>query len=811
MFRGIGYQQAQAVHLALDIIESGEDRLLRVEGIEDVVDIETLDSTGRRVAALQVKTRSGPPWTPKLVIDVFKRWLLGEDDGADFTFVTDQQLGPGAQAFADALEAARTGDLKPLSKIVGASSAARLSNSSVLVASDSVGSLLAGADRRAAALIDPLIRSASPTEAGADAVNALFRLLTERAGLPGPGARLIGATELRKIVGGLAGQPLDAKWPGELEALLLDTVTTSRMDLADLTVQRLDLDAEAEPASALLDSGFAILGGATGTGKSSICELVQRQAAGAGRTVIVGRAETYLAGRLDAFAADALGFTIRRALPPSTGRQLLADPRVTLIIDGASEIPGAAGAALASDLRSVVERPGMATIVLVGRGVATLRQLLPSGTPVTRFSVRPLDGEGRKHIADRILSEGVAERERDQILHRADRQLRDGANNPFLLTLYLKGVTESGTAGLSRSALYSAFLESLAARTGGVEIASVIVVLSHLFAELITKQRRYSDAYEWIQLTDELAGAHPELGIEGSQVRAAALLSGIVNPLGYTGTVAPFHDSIADYLAALGHSRGIVPTPARLTDSDEQWVTFATEQQPTMANELAAMIVRDIPFTALDASAHDRADLPIADLVVRTNSLLRELLGDEHTTVEAMELADGRRRVVASIEAPDAVIASEDGPLLTAVRIWRGALRNRLAESYGSNTPRPLDIDAAQASVRMVAKERQQALRDILATFPRVQRLGLIEVVGPLGVRAEIGEALDEYLGGDWALTYWPDVKVDVTVTLEARPLFGDGSRSTVMNYCSEGGAHAAASEVKDALEQLVGRKGWLA
>jgi hypothetical protein len=154
-----------------------------------------------------------------------------------------------------------------------------------------------------------------------------------------------------------------------------------------------------------------------------MCELLRRDAARTERPILVGRAETHLAGRLDTFAADALGFAIGRALAPSTGRQLLADPSVTLIVDGASEIPESTQTALTADLRLHLSRPGVATVVLVGHGIADMLRLLPTATPVTRFVVRPLDDQECRDLASSVLNEGQNDAELDRILQAPDRQL----------------------------------------------------------------------------------------------------------------------------------------------------------------------------------------------------------------------------------------------------------------------------------------------------------------------------------------------------------------------------------------------------
>lgn len=808
-FRGIGYQQAQAVHLALDIVEAGLGHSLRVEGMDDIVDLEVLDANGRRLEALQAKTRAGTPWTPALVISIFEKWLEGDDDGAIFTFVTDGVLGPGARNFVDALDASRDGNPQGLISFVGVDKAQRLRHSFVKVAPDTVGSLLVSADRRAAAFVDPLIRSAGVSETAMQTVNTLFRVLTERAGRKDPEERIVSEAELRDIVGGLAGQPPDSRWPGGLVGDHFDAVLRLPMDLVDLSVHRLEAGAEYAPAFAIGEDCPATLSGGTGTGKSSVTRLLQNHAARAGRTVILARAETYIAGRLDALAADSLGFAIGRALPPSTGRQILADSAVTLVIDGASEIPAEAARSLASDLRVLLSRPGTAKIIVVGRSIAALRALLPSGVRYAEYAVEPLGHDRADEIVCQLLDKAVSEHVRRTVLQRADHQLGDGARNPFLLTLYVRSLARSGTDELNRSEVYATFVDELAARAAGTASGALLAVLEETFAHLVSLQRRYSDAYEWIQLTDSIADAHPELNVSGREVREFGSHSGITNVLNQSGVIVPFHDSIADYLAARAISRGMIDLPSRLLASDEQWIRFATEQRRSMAMEMGHLIVRDIPFVAFAASINDKPALSVKEVAASTSALLQVLL-DADVSVTLRELPDGRRTAMMQTGGPTVVLDPDDGPLAAAVRLWRLNLRTRLKPPPSSRVQRPTDADAARAAVQLVAKERQRALRNCVALFPGMQSRALADEIGPTGVHARVGGAVDNFGACDWTLTYW--AAPDVHVTIETDPSGGndDGARTTVMNYCSGGGGRAATETVRSAIESLVGRRGWL-
>ena len=70
--------------------------------------------------------------------------------------------------------------------------------------------------------------------------------------------------------------------------------------------------------------------------------VLVRDAATTGAVVLLAHAEAYLPGRIDALAADAISEVVSVAMPTATGRQALADPTVTLVIDGVSEVPSRA-------------------------------------------------------------------------------------------------------------------------------------------------------------------------------------------------------------------------------------------------------------------------------------------------------------------------------------------------------------------------------------------------------------------------------------------------------------------------------------
>jgi len=118
--RGIGYQHAHAVLTALDVLDDENLGAIRVEGVEDVMDIEVHALDGTVVLAKQVKVRGeGYSWGKKALLDVMRMWAdLDVAAGASFEFLTDGRLGPSGMEVSAALEAAADGSFGQLAALL---------------------------------------------------------------------------------------------------------------------------------------------------------------------------------------------------------------------------------------------------------------------------------------------------------------------------------------------------------------------------------------------------------------------------------------------------------------------------------------------------------------------------------------------------------------------------------------------------------------------------------------------------------------------------------------------------------------------
>lgn len=801
--RGITYQQVHAIHRALDLVEAFPEHFLRIEGFDDVVDIETLDSAGNLIDAQQVKSKANGQWFPEPLREIFRRWASLQVDGVQFTVVTDGQLGPGARALRDILAREGNGRREAVAAELSLTDkeASFLEGARVIVDPSSVGALLSSAERRVLSLMDPLERDRP--QVAAQRVDTLFSALTRRATNADPSARVWSAAELTALIGGAPGVQVHEHWE-HLEGEYLRRFS-GETKLVPLTLSPWGGGDPTPPHEALLKAGHAALTGTTGTGKSSATEIARAWAADNQQAVILCRAELYLPGRLDSLLADSLGLALGRAVPAFVGREILADANATVIIDGASEIPQAAVDELSRDLRLVLSRPALARMVVVGRDVAVLRRLLAPTARVNTYVVQPLQQEKQLLLARNVLGDHHSNEYLTGVLRRAKHSLGIGATNPLLLTIYLEAMS-ADSREVSRVQVYETFLNRLCERAPSAVARMHMPILGVVFAELLREERRFADPYEWIARVDAAATAIPGAP-PGEAIRDVARRMGLVTEVGLTGVVVPFHDSVADYLAAVAVQRKLAPLPTLLRESDAEWVKFAAE----LHVDVAEPVVRDLPFLAVSVSKHDlTSDGRHVDVGFVTE-LLNALLDLDGVVVSIVSQLDGRRK--AEAHTPDgrwmgaAIIESSYGPLYIAVRLWRLALRHRLSAAHPAVTRAPVNREDAERLVAESARKTQDEIELLLGQFPERQRERLLSDLRPLGISFFVGERSDDEQVPQWPLTY--------TATREVRALSeapnGSHGSTTVRYFLSDGPAKAAQKYVRDAIDRLVDTGRWLA
>lgn len=843
--RGIAYQQAQAVLEALTLLDGSSAVAMRVEGVHDVVDVEVLDHLQQVLAAKQFKIRAEEyTWGQAELVSVLLRWAaLPAADSATFEFVTDGRLGPTGQHVSDALAACATGDARGLAALLGQSSSSQicrcLSGGAIRIDPVGVGALLLRAERQVMAMLPGPRTPDDAKEAAEHAVDRLFRLLMERAGHPDPKHRVIDRREVAEVLGVGADQAADQRWPGTLReryltmagALDLNTVTTPLLEQHDDNTRSVRLvdasGAQLPSVLVILDLAPALIFGRTGEGKSTACRVLVRDAALDSRVVLLAHAESYLPRRLAALAADALSEIIDAPMPVSTGAQVLADSDVTLVIDGVSEVAPALRQALAEDLQSQVSSGRGARIILVGRDIAALRAVFPTSRTPTAITVAALDSRSREDLTHRLLVGGPAPENAEQYPHslrtliaQAERALGDAAGNPLIFAMAV-GLLAEGVPFTNRAAMYSAFVERLASRTGAEGIAEATRVLRVAYARLLDEERRYADPYEWRSL---LATAAELMAPPGDAARAdaAARRSGITTSVGYAQTVVPMHDSFADYLAGAAHAARLVAFPASLKSADEQRVAISAELNGVDA-AMAAQVVRDLPFLAVSLRERDQRSpddswpAEVSDLLGRLlpatephgvtcwragNRTVAFRTGDESSWVDE-EIGRGLLHSVPSI-------AAQGGPLDLTVALWQQYLLSTLTPAHVLPPPRPRSIEEACAALRAHADAVVVELERLIGIVPASALSAVVARIGPLGMTARVSSSEDGRGRYEWSMVYRHTDGVDIAAADPADPDY-QGSRSmgwgssSVDFTLSSSPAEEAAKRLMKSINGLVG------
>lgn len=858
--RGIAYQQAQAVLAALDVLDDLDLAALRVEGLHDVVDIELFTTSMSVRHAKQVKTRIEPyTWGEAELVAVLRRWAnLPEADHATFEFLTNGRLGPSGEKVQAALEAAAVGRPHALADILGGdapgTACAALQHARIRVDPVGVGVILLRAERQVAAMLPQARTAADAHQQARHAVDRLLRLLLDRAADPDPEARIVTREEIAARLGVPGDQPASQRWPGAVRDRYLQAARDMALDAvvpqlvephepARSTVRPIGAPQKRErlECSALLSGeGPVILAGRTGSGKSTAVRNLCQDAARGGQVVLLAHAETYLPGRLEALAADALSGVLGEDLPVATGRQVLEDRSVLLVIDGVSEVPASVRGALHDDLAAPVAAGRGARTVLVGRDVAALREALPSSVMPAVYQMVELDANRQFDLACRtLLGRPATDGQQDQSTYgvqtfvaQVRHALGDAAGNPLLFTMGLTLVAE-GIPFTSRATLYQRFVERLAERSGATGIVIAATALGIIYARLMDEGRRYADPYEWAQLLTDVTTELQAAGLPAypQAIDTAVRRCGLITPIGYTQTLAPIHDSFADYLAGSAHARRAAPYPARLQPNDDQRVLFAAEMSGVDA-ALALLVARDLPFLTVRLADFDRRNLT-EKAPAEVETLLSYLVPARDDYVVALwRTADGRVVVVRSSqdrsswvdesralrlsEVAPAVVVEDGGPLTAAVRIWRQDLIAHLPTAPGLGSRHPTSLEEACSVVETHASETAAATNHLIdAVAPPGHAPVLRARVGPLGLSATVYPAAKGYRGLDWPVSYFyaEDVRVATGPAEDENAAYGYADlargRSSVGELTADPPAAVSAKRVRDAINGLTGQN-WL-
>ncbi|GGV43589.1 NACHT domain-containing protein [Paenarthrobacter nicotinovorans] len=537
----------------------------------------------------------------------------------------------------------------------------------------------------------------------------------------------------------------------------------------------------------------------------------------------MAHAETYVPGRIEALAADSIASVVNEEIPFSTGRQALFDNDVAIIIDGVSEIPADARAALQADIRTLVASRQGARVFLFGRDIAALREVLPASSVPDAYLTVDLGREQRLELGVSILQSlaGTDKLSSDKLDHarslvaHVDKALGDARGNPMLFSMGLDLMAEGESFG-SRSMLYDKFIERLGARSGATHLSYVIACLGKVFTDLLDQGRRYADPFEWDRLLAEsVVQLELSVRINDETINTAARRSGLVVPIGYTQTVAPLHDSFADFLSGKACASNLAQLPARLIASDDQRILF-TAEMGGVSTELATLVIRDRPFLTVRLAEFDKGDLD-EDAPSQIADYLRMLTGmmdlgvmlhrGTGGRVVAFRTDKGASRWISADEFDglldgNAAAVVVGGALAIVSRLWRSWIREKLSSS-GLGSPHPRDANEAVLFLESHAKEVAKNLRsNIAAIAPPGHERDLIAAVGPMGLHAVVDDRHD----GDWSVSYRPAEEVTVTrYSSEGENAVVDAykGRSSIRHLLSVAPESEASKKILKALDDL--------
>jgi hypothetical protein len=851
--RGIGFQHAQAILAVLDGLDSPEFGAIRVEGVDDVVDIEVFRRDGTVQLAMQAKTRTERTWGKAEILQVLRRWAqLPAATHAEFEFVTDGRLGPTGEQLASALQAARAGSMGDLATLLGEDPAgavcAALSHAHVHQDPSGIESLLGRAERQLLSMLPAGRSRLDLPQLAEQGVDRLFRRLSERAGSSDPGARRLTREELAGIAGVPADQSVSTRWPGALRtrylqaarmpdtAGIVPTLLTGGESAPPVLVRRDAASGPPIPVSQLLDGArAAVVGGRSGTGKTTAAASLRREAALADRVVLVAHAEAYLPGRLAALAADALAEVLQEDVATASGRQALADADVVMVIDGVSEVPQDFRRALGEDLRATLTSGQGARVVLLGRDIPALNAVVPTSRPPSVYLVAKFEQDRRRDLAARIASEhGLQDPAMqnpiarvEMLLARAHDALGEAVDNPMLLSMALNTLC-AGLEVNSRSEVLQAAVDHLARRGGVTEADTLTAALGIVYCELLDSERRYADSIEWSILLRKAATALEQLGVACAADRLDhdARQCGLVSPLGWSRTIVPVHDAFADYLAGYAHARGLVPLPRTFRRSDEARVLFAAEIGG-VEQQLALAAARDAPFLTVELAQYDNRR-PGRDAPEGVEQLLALLIGPSAGRVGLWDCGAGtvvalngqavtpgwigRAAVREAMLLTPAAVVEDASPLRIAVRLWRLSLVQRLVPRSRREGRAPRDIDEVRSALADHVGRVGREVRALVAEIaPRGHADALLAGMPPLGIRAFVQPIERQPFGGPaWPVVYEPSDAVDTTLRGEPSVHTGTWSSTTFDHLTRSDARTEAISRVRNALERLT-TQNWLA
>jgi hypothetical protein len=591
-FRGVGFQAAYSVNLALDVL-AGEAEVLQVEGDRDVVDAALSDTDDIVLRSVQAKTKQEPyTWKPGEIAEVIQSWLAGgPGDGERFDFVTDGSLGKSlSEKLAPALRQLAAGAASDADRKLLAD--AGLDPDDPALRRVTLHSrVLSGRgllEQQTLRLIAFREQSEPLTvDEARDTIMVLFGELVLGSGEGERERRRLSRAEIGELVG-VDLERVDAAetWSRELESHYRETLA-ARKDDPIWTVLEL---AEADPPPALstvtssekadpfpaIDllrmSGSILLQGPAGAGKTTTVSQLTRTAAEAGPLPIRLDLASYTAGAMGHLLHDALERVLGRPLAPATTGLLLSRSSTIVLIDGAGELIPEQRESLVADIQSLrqLEPEGARLLVAARHGFA----LTPLA--LSEFSLEALDAVRRREIASAFGEEAES--------GRIEAKLGSVVDNPLLFTMAVV-LSKRGLAAASRVELFDRFVEGLQARPeGGAISAAALEAVETVCLDLRRAGRYSAEEWWWLDRLTKSRDCQIARGTLGEESPVAAAMldelldSGLLRRLGGGSELGLLHDLFSDWLAAEAIRKGDGDLPAPLPESLEEATTFFAER-----------------------------------------------------------------------------------------------------------------------------------------------------------------------------------------------------------------------------------------
>ncbi len=859
--RGVSFQHAQAVAACLDVLESKDAELLRVEGADDVIDFEMCASGGARLRVCQAKTLKEPyRWQPGPLVTIIKRWqALTDADHTQFEFLTDGSIGPEvAESLQPALRRSRKAELTGADRAYLTSKG--LDPADPLLARVAIESRQPDADvtldRVALRLLRLLEMGAllADTARAEALVNALFRIVSTRSGAANLDDRSITRQELAELI----DVPLDVidhaqQWDVATETTYVQALRGMplRPALVPLQAKSVSLQPDAlayvvrdeaqpagrtfsVPAAIVLDEETgAIISGAAGAGKTTTLELLVPTAIGKGLVPVLVSVEGYEANSLVRLVRETLERHLACRLAPGATLALLQRDGVCLLLDGAGELDSEEREALITDVQSVQRSHAQVRVIATTRDATRLRALNLPG-----FLLQGLGPELRRTIAAALLDPSDG-----HLVPEVEQRLGTLVDNPLLFVMAL-GLAQRGVQARTRVELFDGFVEGLGARPGGSALSDLVVaLLCDACFELREHDSYGTDRWAWRRY---LAAGMNRLVSQGlfavgamsaDQALESALDGGLLRVLPGSGIVALVHDLFCDFFASEAVRVGQRELPDAVGESLEELTVFLAERGE-MPLGLAQCVVTSAVAAARCADAMSLTGCPDEHEVTVLYEELRQHLGDSRQTaladvhVRVADLADGVYLfVLPDDESPiggpiDLRVASEHAlraariprgstSLAAAVALWLTDLRLALGETdRGRLLAIPLDREDLPAVLIRAFTERSESREELCTSACPTLRGRVLRQLNVRGFHAVVLPAQTERLpvGGGQEFTTHPvaisfnasDVAVRLADNVDEDFIEKPWTRTAAEDWLRDAPLQAALKDVRRILTMLL-------